>query len=77
MAWRTYLILYFGTKDKKPSEIEKDLLNLGFETNIGSVDFVYIWGEEQPTKEQILDLADKIVETLQGTGAMFNIDTHN
>ena len=77
MGWRTYLILYFGTQDKKPSEIEKDLLNLGFESNIGSVDFEYQWGENHPTKEQILGLADKIAETLKGTGAMFNIDTHN
>ncbi len=77
MAWRTYLILYFGTKDAKPSEVAKNLTNIGFESNIGSVDFVYQWGEEQPTKEQILELADRILEVLKDTGSMFNIDTHN
>lgn len=77
MEWRTYLILYFGTQDKKPTEIEKDLLGMGFKTEVGAVDFIYYWGENQPPKEQILELADKIVEVLKGSGAMFNIDTHN
>ena len=77
MIWKTYLILYFGTKDAKPSEMAGKLKELGFESNVGSVDFVYDWGEEQPEKEKILGLADKIAETLKGTGAIFNIDTHN
>lgn len=71
------MILYFGTKDRKPTEIAKILSDIGFESYIGSVDFIYQWGEEQPSKEKILELADKIVETLKDSGAMFNIDTHN
>ena len=77
MVWKTYLILYFGTKERKPSEIEKTLSEMGFESEIGPVDFIYHWGENQPTKEQILGLADKIAEALKDSGAMFNIDTHN
>jgi len=77
MGWKTYLILYFGTVGRRPSEIERSLIGIGFETNIGSVDFVYHWGENKPSKDQILKLADKIVEVLKGSGVMFNIDTHD
>ncbi len=76
MAWKTYLILHFGTRGKKPSEIAKDLESLGFNAEFGSVDFVYAWGEEKPTKELVLALADKIVDILKDSGSVFNIDTN-
>ncbi len=76
MAWKTYLILYFGTQEKKPTEIAKSLEELGFTTEFGSVDFIYSWGEK-PTKEQVLELADKISKVLEGSGAVFNIDTRD
>jgi hypothetical protein len=76
MAWKTYLILHFGTRGKKPSEIAKDLESLGFHAEFGSVDFVYDWKEEKPTKESVLAIADKIVDVLKDSGSVFNIDTH-
>ena len=74
MAWKTYLVIYFGTKNIKPTEVAKDVESLGFETNFGSVDFIYEWGEK-PTKEQVLRLADKINEKLKESGVIFNLDT--
>jgi hypothetical protein len=76
MAWKTYLILHFGSRGKKPTEIAKDLESLGFTTEFGSVDFVYQWGEQKPKKESVLGLADKIVEVLKDSGSVFNIDTN-
>ncbi|MBD3247613.1 hypothetical protein GF378_03265 [Candidatus Pacearchaeota archaeon] len=74
MAWKTYLILYFGTDGKKPTDTAQDLENLGFSTEFGSVDFIYSW-EEKPSKEQVLGLADKVADALAESGAVFNIDT--
>jgi len=74
MAWKTYLILYFGTNEKKPSDAAKALEELGFNTTIGAIDFIYDWSEK-PSKEQILELADKVAEVLKDSGAVFNIDT--
>ena len=76
MGWRTYLIVYFGTKGRNPSEIAKEIEKLGFETHFGLVDFIYEWNEE-PTKEEALDLGDKVCEALKGSGAVFNLDTHD
>lgn len=76
MSWKTYLVMYFGSQKTKPSEIAKKLEDLGFETTFGSVDFVYHWGR-RPTKDQVLELADHITNTLSNTGAVFNLDTHD
>lgn len=75
--WRTYLVMYFGTKGVKPSEIAKRVEALGFETHYGPFDFIYDWGESQPGKEEVLALGDKLVDALQDTGAVFNLDTHD
>ncbi len=74
MAWKTYLVIYFGTKKMKPSEVAKRLESLGFKTNFGSVDFIYEW-KEKPVKEQVLELADKVNDKLKDSGVIFNLDT--
>jgi len=76
MGWKTYLVMYFNTRSEKPSEIAKKVEEVGFKCTIGPVDFVYEW-ESEPTKEQILELADRLTEVLKNTETMFNIDTQN
>lgn len=77
MGWKTYLIMYFGTEGVKSSEIAKRIEDLGFNTLLGGVDFIYDWGEKQPTKEDALALGDKVCKALEKTGAVFNLDTHD
>jgi hypothetical protein len=76
MTWKTYLILHFGTQGAKPTELAKKLSEIGFNAEFGAIDFIYSWGEEKPSKEQVLELADKVAETLSGSGSVFNIDTN-
>jgi len=75
MSWKTYLVMYFKAGNEKASDVVKKVESIGFKCTIGPVDFVYEWDKE-PTKEEILQLADKLTETLKNTGVMFNIDTH-
>jgi len=77
MNWRTYLVIYFGTNGVRASEIAKKVESLGFETRFGSVDFVYDWKDKKPSKEEVLALADKLAGVLEGSGAVFNLDTHD
>jgi len=74
MAWKTYLILYFGTRGPSPTDIAKTLEDLGFTTKIGAIDFIYDW-QEKPSEAQILELADKVASSLKDSGSVFNIDT--
>jgi hypothetical protein len=75
MGWKTYLVVYFKAGNKKVSEVVKKVESVGFKSSLGPVDFIYEWKNE-PTKEQVLKLADNLAEALKGTESMFNIDTH-
>lgn len=77
MGWKTYLVMYFGTGNGQPSKLAAKLESLGFMTSFGTVDFIYDWGEREPTKDEVLFLADKVVEAIGGSGAVFNLDTHD
>lgn len=77
MGWKTYLIMYFGTEGIKASDIAKKVEALGFETLFGSVDFVYNWKDKKPTKAEVLAIGDKLTALLKGSGAVFNLDTHD
>jgi len=74
MAWKTFLVVYFKSGNRI-SEIIKKVEKIGFTCVVGPVDFIYHW-KTKPTKEQIIELADKLSEILKGTDTIFNIDTH-
>lgn len=76
MGWKTYLIMYFGT-ELPPSDLARKVESIGFETHFGPFDFIYHWGEREPSKDEVLALGDKVAEALKGTGAVFNLDTHD
>ncbi|MBW2970284.1 hypothetical protein KY319_04130, partial [Candidatus Woesearchaeota archaeon] len=76
MGYKTYLVMYFGTKGFTATEVAKKLEDAGFETNFGPFDFVYDWKEKVPTKNEVLALGDKVAESLKDSGAVFNLDTH-
>ena len=74
---KTFLVMYFGTNEVFPSIVAKQLEALGFETHYGPYDFIYDWGDRTPSKEEVLALGDKVAQTLKGSGAVFNLDTHD
>ena len=77
MGWKTYLVMYFGTKGFTATEIAKKLESIGFETTFGPFDFVYDWKAKTPGKEEVLALGDRISVVLKDSGAVFNLDTHD
>jgi len=75
--WKTYLIMYFGDKGLKVTDVVAKINELGFETRLGTFDFSYNWGEQKPSKEQILELGNKVAEAIKDTGVIFALDTHD
>ncbi len=76
MSWKTHLIMYFGTdNDTTVSEVIAKVEGVGFECQVGAIDFVYDWKDKQPSKEDISALGDKLSQELKGTGSVFNLDT--
>ncbi len=77
MGWRTYLVMYFGTRGVNASEIARRVESAGFETKFGPFDFVFDWKGKTPSKAEVLALGDKVSELLKDSGAVFNLDTHD
>jgi hypothetical protein len=77
MGWKTYLVMYFGTGNGNVTETVKKVESVGFVSALGPVDFIYDWGNQEPTKEQVLELGDRTAAVLKGTNAIFNLDTHD
>ena len=70
----TYLTITFDSEGCKPSEVVDRLYNLGFKPTTGRYDFKYVWDGNTNIKD-VLWFADKIHATLQGTSALFKIET--
>ncbi|HPS89631.1 MAG TPA: hypothetical protein PLC35_06630 [Methanosarcina vacuolata] len=71
---KTYLLVWFSSEGARPSEVNQRLMSLGFEPVKGSYDFVYNWNSSVSV-EKILEFGDKVYLSLQGTGAMFKLET--
>ena len=78
MTWQTYLIMYFGTEgNSNMSDIVKKVEEIGFKSALGPADFIYEWDDEEPSKEQVFEIGNKVMEVLKGTNTIFNLETHN
>ncbi len=71
---KTYVTVTFSSEGSKPSEVERRLFGIGMRALQGRYDFVYEW-ERDPSMEEVMDLLDRIQETLRGTGVFFSIET--
>lgn len=78
MTWKTYLIMYLGTKgNSNMMEIVSRVEEIGFISSLGPADFIYDWKGKKPTKEDIFKLGDKLMEKLNGSDVTFNLETHD
>ena len=59
------------------SDIVKKVEEVGFKSTLGPADFVYEWNGEEPAKDKVFELGNKVMEVLKGTNTIFNLETHN
>jgi len=72
---KTYLTIMFNSEGSSPSEVKDQLLNMGFKAAKGNYDFVYDWGEEPASVNELIWFADKVHSTLKNHKIFFNIET--
>ena len=72
---KTYLTIIFNSEGGTPSTVRDQLLNLGFKVTKGNYDFVYDWGKEEATKDELVWFADKVHSALKNTNVYFTIET--
>jgi len=72
---KTYLTIIFNSQGSSPSEVRDQLLNLGFKVAQGNYDFVYDWGKEDASKDELIWFADKVHSSLKKANVYFTIET--
>ena len=72
---KTYLTIMFNSEGSSPSEVKDQLLNMGFKAEKGNYDFVYDWGEETTSVEELVWFADKVHAALKNSKVYFSIET--
>ena len=72
---KTYLTIIFNSEGGSPSEVQNQLLNLGFKVTKGNYDFVYDWDKNSASKEELIWFADKIHAVLKKANVSFTIET--
>jgi hypothetical protein len=72
---KTYITLIFNSDGSLPSEIRNHLLNLGFKATKGNYDFVYEWGNNPASIEDLIWFADKVHTTLKNCKVNFTIES--
>jgi len=71
---KTYLTIWFDSEGASPFEVVERLRSLGFKPLRGYHDHVYDWGRKVEL-EDILQLANKVHETLKGLRVLYKIET--
>lgn len=71
---KTYLTVWFSSDGAPPTEVVERILAMGFKPIKGHYDHVYDWRRE-PSLEEVLQLANKLHETLRGTKVIYKLET--
>ena len=72
---KTYLTIMFNSEGALPSEIKNQLMNMGFKATKGNYDFVYDWGNDLASVDELVFFADKVHSALKNNKVLFNIET--
>ena len=72
---KTYLTIIFNSEGGSPSDVQNQLLNLGFKVTKGNYDFVYEWDKKSASNEELVWFADKIHSALKKTNVSLTIET--
>ncbi len=71
----TYVTLQVTSEGEKASIITEKLRQMGFESTLGSHDFVYKWTEKVVTPAMVIEFVDKVQEKLKGCGVSLHFTT--
>ena len=72
---KTYLSIMISSEGSLASKITEKLKELGFDTSLGSHDFVYNWKDKDIVPAQVINFVDKVQRQLKGMGVRFSTTT--
>jgi len=71
---RTFVVVTFSSEGGSASQVVNKLIDMGFETTLGSHDFVYHWGKDA-TSQNVIELVDKVQSKLKGLNVLLQFAT--
>ena len=71
---KTFLIIWFSSDGRSPTDVSERLLSLGFRPIEGQYDYVYEW-DSSADLEDIVKFGNQVQNTLRGSGVMFKLET--
>jgi len=74
MVASTYLLVWFNSEGRGPSEVTTRLMSLGFKPTKGNYDYIYKW-DNHAQVEDVLRLGDKVHQTLKGLNVLYKLET--
>jgi hypothetical protein len=72
---RTFVMVTFSSEGGSASQVVNRLMDMGFETNLGTHDFVYHWGKKDVSEQAVIELVDKVQNKLKGMQVMLQFAT--
>jgi hypothetical protein len=72
---RTYVTLHVSSEGERASVITEKLKALGFESTLGTHDFMYKWSEKVVTPAMVIEFVDKVQERLRGCRVSLHFTT--
>ena len=63
---RTFVMVTFSSEGGAASQVVNRLIDMGFETNLGTHDFVYHWNKDDFSDEAVIGLVDRVQSKLKG-----------
>lgn len=71
---RTFVMITFSSEGGSASQVVNRMVDIGFEINLGTHDFVYHW-EKGATQEDVIALVDKVQKKLNGMNVQLQFAT--
>ena len=72
---KTYVTVTLNSDGGLASEVTDTILDMGFNSTLGSHDFVYDWGAKDITPSQVIDLVDNVQKRLKGKNVLLQFAT--
>ena len=75
VTMRTFIMVTFSSEGGSASQVVNRLVDMGFEVNLGTHDFVYHWDKDKFSDEAVIGLVDKVQNKLKGMNVQLQFAT--
>ena len=74
---KTFVTVTLNSDGGLASDVTATLMDMGFNSTLGSHDFVYDWKDKDIAPSQVIDLVDKVQKKLKGMNVLLQFATVN